>query len=104
MDIESLIVALLGDHPGYLTALAVAVAAASVLDAALPQPAPGSRWLPARKLLSFLASNILHARPTGQPPLTGPLAKAAGAVLARKGFPAGGHGDGIVGADQTVHR
>lgn len=82
MDIETLITALLGDHPSLVAALAMAVAAASILDALLPQPAPDSPWLPARKLLSAIAANVRHASNVGQPPLAGALAKVAGAVIA----------------------
>ena len=53
----------LGDTP--LKSLApwvpVVMAAAAVLAAMLPQPAPGSKWAPARKLLDMLAANVGHA-------------------------------------------
>lgn len=85
MDIETLLATLLGDHPSIVATLAMAVAAASILDALLPQPAPDSPWLPARKLLSAVAANVRHASNAGQPPLAGALAKVAGAVIAGQG-------------------
>ncbi|WP_119830670.1 hypothetical protein [Azospirillum cavernae] len=85
MDIETLLATLLGDHPSIVATLAMAVAAASILDALLPQPAPNSPWLPARKLLSAVAANVRHASNAGQPPLAGSLAKVARAVIAGQG-------------------
>lgn len=53
----------LGDTP--LKALGpwlpVVMATAAVLAAMLPQPAPGSKWEPARKLLDMMAVNVGHA-------------------------------------------
>lgn len=43
---------------------------ASLLDAAIPQPATGSHWLPFRKVLSFLALNFGNAANSAQPALT----------------------------------
>lgn len=43
---------------------------ASLLDAAIPQPAAGSHWLPFRKVLSFLALNFGNAANSAQPALT----------------------------------
>jgi hypothetical protein len=44
-----------------------AVTVASALDAALPQPAPGSHWLVIRKSVSFIALNLGNASNSGQP-------------------------------------
>ena len=43
------------------------VAAASALDATLPQPQPGSHWLILRKVISFLAINVGNASNGKQP-------------------------------------
>ena len=42
-------------------------ALASTLDAAIPQPAVGSHWLPLRKLLSIAAGNVANATNLLQP-------------------------------------
>jgi hypothetical protein len=41
----------------------------SFIDAIVPQPAPGSFWLPFRKVLSILALNVAWASNAKQPPL-----------------------------------
>jgi hypothetical protein len=41
----------------------------SFVDAVVPQPAPGSHWLPFRKVLSILALNVAFASNAKQPPL-----------------------------------
>lgn len=41
----------------------------SFVDAVVPQPAPGSYWLPFRKVLSILALNVAWASNAKQPPL-----------------------------------
>jgi hypothetical protein len=43
------------------------VTIASLLDAAIPQPAAGSHWLPLRVLLSTVALNRMNATNAGQP-------------------------------------
>ncbi|WP_139284937.1 hypothetical protein [Acidocella aminolytica] len=48
--------------------MTVAVAVASAIDAAFPQPAPGSHWLPVRKVISFIAINFGAAKNGSQPP------------------------------------
>jgi hypothetical protein len=40
---------------------------ASLLDSSIPQPAPGSHWTPARKVVSFLALNVGYASSGTQP-------------------------------------
>jgi hypothetical protein len=42
---------------------------ASAIDALLPQPAPGSHWLPLRKLVSVAAGNVANAQNILQPSL-----------------------------------
>lgn len=42
-------------------------ALASALDALIPQPAPGSHWLPLRKLVSIAAGNVHYAGNALQP-------------------------------------
>lgn len=42
---------------------------ASALDAIIPQPKPGSHWIPFRKVLSFFAGNFWHASDANQPSL-----------------------------------
>jgi len=54
---------------------------ASALDAILPQPAPGSHWLPARKLLSIAALNVHYASNAAQPPLVTWLRRVAAALV-----------------------
>jgi hypothetical protein len=74
MDLTTLLAALaatpLAGAVPYVTA---AIAAASVLDAALPQPKAGSLWLPLRKVISLLAGNVGHAANAEQTP-KGPAA------------------------------
>lgn len=45
------------------------IAFAAALDATVPQPKPGSHWLPLRKVISVMAFNIGHASPAEQPGL-----------------------------------
>ncbi|CCG42200.1 hypothetical protein [Magnetospirillum molischianum] len=64
MDIDLVtILTALGVSP-QVAALAVpgVIAVASALDAAIPQPATGSLWIWPRRLLSWLAINVGHAR------------------------------------------
>jgi hypothetical protein len=54
---------LLGLIPAHLFAyIAYAVAACAVLDANLPQPPAGSRWVLPRKALHMVAQNYRYAR------------------------------------------
>jgi hypothetical protein len=53
----------------YLPLLLAFHTLASFIDAVVPQPAPGSHWLPARKVLSILALNVANASNAKQPPL-----------------------------------
>ncbi len=62
--------------------IAAVTAGASALDAILPQPAPGSHWLIARKVLSFVAINVGHASNGAQPSFLTWIARVAGPVLA----------------------
>lgn len=55
---------------------------ASALDAIMPQPAPGSHWLPGRKLLSIAALNVHYASNAAQPPLVTWLRRVAAALVA----------------------
>lgn len=48
---------------------------AAALDAAIPQPSPGSNWIPARKLMSYLALNFANAANSQQPPLVSWMAR-----------------------------
>lgn len=57
-------------------------ATASALDAILPQPAPGSHWLPLRKLLSIAAANVGHASNAQQPAMLTWIQRIAGLLVA----------------------
>ena len=61
------------------------IAAASALDAALPQPAPGSHWLIARKVVSFLAVNVGNASNGKQPDFVTWIVRIAMPVLLAQG-------------------
>lgn len=50
-------------------AITITISVASALDMSLPQPEPGSHWLPVRKAISFLAVNVKNASNGAQPPL-----------------------------------
>jgi hypothetical protein len=82
MDLSTLLAALaatpLSGAIPYVTAL---IAAASVLDAMLPQPAPGSHWLPLRKAISLVAANFWNASNGGQPQLSTWLARVLQPLL-----------------------
>ena len=67
----------------YITAI---VATASTLDAALPQPAPGSHWLIVRKVISFLAINIGNASNGKQPDFVTWIVRIAEPVLQAQGI------------------
>lgn len=66
----------------YLELAGVIVMICSALDAAIPQPAEGSHWLPLRKALSFLALNLRNASPSGQPSIATWLLRIVKAVMA----------------------
>jgi hypothetical protein len=51
----------------FLPLLLALHAVASALDALIPQPKPGSHWLPLRKLISAAAGNVLYAKGGLQP-------------------------------------
>lgn len=55
---------------------------ASALDAVIPQPAPGSHWLPVRKVLSVAALNVHYASNAACPPLVTWVQRVAAALLA----------------------
>lgn len=40
---------------------------ARAIDALISQPAPGSHWIPMRKIVSFLSLGVGHAKPGEQP-------------------------------------
>lgn len=62
----TLIVHVLGfDH--WLPVVFQMIALSAALDAAVPQPKPGSHWLPVRKIVSLLAFNFANASPADQP-------------------------------------
>ncbi len=61
----------------YVTAV---VAFASALDAALPQPKPGSHWLIFRKIVSALAVNVGNAANGKQPPFATWIARVVASV------------------------
>lgn len=67
----------------YITA---ACMIASAIDAGLPQPAPGSHWLPVRKLVSFVAVNVGAASNGGQPSFTTWLLRIVQPVLTAQGM------------------
>jgi len=62
--------------------IAAIVAAASTLDASLPQPLPGSHWLIVRKVISFLAINVGNASNGKQPDFVTWIVRIAAPVLA----------------------
>jgi hypothetical protein len=66
----------------FITAI---IAAASALDAALPQPAPGSHWLLLRKAVSFLAINVGNASNGKQPDFVSWIVRIAAPVLQTQG-------------------
>lgn len=55
---------------------------ASALDAAIPQPKPGSHWLPLRKLLTIAALGVGNASPACQPALITWAQRIAGMLVA----------------------
>ena len=61
------------------------IAAASTLDAALPQPTPGSHWLVLRKVISFLAINVGNASNGKQPDFVTWIVRIATPVLKAQG-------------------
>ena len=65
--------------------IAAIVAAASTLDASLPQPAPGSHWLIVRKIISFLAINVGNASNGKQPDFVTWIVRIATPVLLAQG-------------------
>jgi hypothetical protein len=67
----------------FITAI---IAAASALDAALPQPAPGSHWLLLRKAVSFLAINVGNASNGKQPDFVTWIVRIAEPVLQAQGI------------------
>jgi hypothetical protein len=66
----------------YLELAGVIVTLCSALDAAIPQPAPGSHWLPFRKLISWFALNIGHAGTEAQPSLATWILRIVRALVA----------------------
>ena len=62
-------------------AITTIVAAASTLDAALPQPYPGSHWLAIRKVISFLAINVGNASNGKQPDFVTWIVRIAAPLL-----------------------
>ena len=62
-------------------AITALVAAASTLDAALPQPEPGSHWLIIRKVISFLAINVGNASNGKQPDFVTWIVRIASPLL-----------------------
>ena len=70
----------------YITAV---IAAASTLDATLPQPTPGSHWLIIRKVISFLAINVGNASNGNQPDLVTWIVRIATPVLQAQGVGVG---------------
>lgn len=79
------------------------IAAASSLDAILPQPAPGSHWLPLRLLISFVAINVKNAsNGPQQPAFTTWLVRIISPVLVQKGIiPVGERGPIVVDQSGT---
>lgn len=66
----------------YLELAGVLVALCSAIDAALPQPAAGSHWLPVRKAISWLAFNVGHAGNDAQPSLATWILRIVRALVA----------------------
>lgn len=66
----------------FITAI---IAAASTLDALLPQPQPGSHWLLLRKAVSFLAINVGNASNGKQPDFVTWIVRIAAPVLQTQG-------------------
>ena len=66
--------------------ITLAVAVASTIDAALPQPAPGSHWLILRKLISFVAVNVGNASNGTQPSFVTWIVRIATPVLQAQGI------------------
>ena len=62
-------------------AITAIVAAASTLDAALPQPDPGSHWLILRKMISFIALNVGNASNGKQPEFVTWIVRIAAPLL-----------------------
>ena len=62
-------------------AITAIVAAASTLDAALPQPDPGSHWLIIRKMISFIALNVGNASNGKQPEFVTWIVRIAAPLL-----------------------
>lgn len=62
------------------------IAKASALDAALPQPQPGSHWLLVRKVISFLAINVGNASNGKQPDFVTWIVRIATPVLKAQGI------------------
>ncbi len=65
--------------------ITAAIAAASALDAMLPQPQPGSHWLLLRKAVSFLAINVGNASNGKQPDFVTWIVRIAAPVLQARG-------------------
>lgn len=53
----------------YVELITAVIAVASAANMLVPQPAPGSHWLPARKVLNALALAFSNAKPANEPPL-----------------------------------
>lgn len=58
MDISSLLAIL---PAKYVTLALAAMGLCAALDALIPQPQPGSRWVLPRRLLALAAQNYRHA-------------------------------------------
>lgn len=82
--------------------LTAAIAIASTLDALIPQPAPGSHWLIARKLLSFVAVNVSNASNGAQPSFVTWIVRIATPVLQAQGVVAKPSPDPAPAAGQVV--
>jgi hypothetical protein len=65
--------------------ITAAIAAASVVDAMLPQPQPGSHWLLLRKAVSFLAINVGNASNGKQPDFVTWIVRIAAPMLQTRG-------------------
>jgi hypothetical protein len=57
-------------------------ATANAIDAMIPQPKPGSHWLPLRKLVSIAAGNVHYATNGLQPPILSWVQRIAGMLVA----------------------
>jgi hypothetical protein len=59
-----------------------AVMSCAAIDATIPQPKPGSHWLPVRKVVSMVALNFGNSANASQPPLSTWLVRVLAPLIA----------------------